>query len=175
MKKKPVNIIVCLLASFLVSACTSNVQTVEGTRMVSQTLNVTETPLLKSTQKSPTLTDQQVSDTIAACYQVGSGCSACEPKMNNSVLHVVATTRMFINVPKDLYPEELFRYATTISGQETMGYISNGGLPGVAFAGSPECWSTYVEFDGGGEVDLRIPAIVVGVPDYFVRFIVDGL
>ena len=209
MKKKTVNIIVCLLTSFLVSACASNVQTIEVTRIVQQTLLVienttptakpypppspyisyppnmtpypiwtptfTETPFIKSTQRSPTLTDQQVSDKIAACYQVESGCGVCGPKLNNSVQHVVETTRMFINVPKDLYPKELFRYATTINGQAGMGYISNGGLPGEAFAGGPGCWSTYVEFDGGGEVDLRIPAIVVGVPDYFVRFIVDGL
>lgn len=80
---------------------------------------------------------------------------------------------MFINVPKDLYPKELFRYRTTINGNATMGWISNGGLPGLAFDGSPECWSTYVEFDGHGEVDLRIPSILIGVPDYFVRFVVD--
>jgi hypothetical protein len=80
---------------------------------------------------------------------------------------------MFINVPKDLYPEELFRYATTINGNATMGWISNGGLPGLAMNGSPECWSTYVEFDGQGEVDLRIPSILIGVPDYYVRFFVD--
>ncbi len=133
----------------------------------------TETPFIKFTQTSPTLTNQQVSDKIAGCYQVGSGCSACEPKFNNSIQQVVGTTRMFINVPKDLYPKELFRYATTVDGQATMGWISNGGLPGEAFAGSPVCWSTYVEFDGRGEVDLRIPSILVGVPDYFVRFIVD--
>lgn len=209
MKKKSVNIIVCLLISFLLSACASNIQTVEVTRSLQQTLTVigtttsianpytsptpyilfppnmtpyptwtptiTETPFIKSTQKSPTLTDQQVSDKIAACYQVGSGCSACEPKLNNSVQHVVETTRMFINVPKDLYPKDLFQYATTINGQAGMGYISNGGLPGEALAGSPGCWSTYVEFDGVGEVDLRIPSIVIGVPDYYVRFIVDRI
>lgn len=133
----------------------------------------TETPFIKSTQSAPTLTDQQVSEKIAACYQVASGCSACEPKLNNSVQHVRETTRMFINVPKELYPKEVFRYAATVSGQATMGWISNAGLPGEAFAGSPECWSTYVEFDGQGEVDLRIPNLLTGVSDYYVRFIVD--
>ena len=200
MKKKTVNIIVCLLTSFLVSACASNAQTVEVTRIVQQTVEVTrivqqtfviiqyatsiakpyppnmtptpiwtptftETPFIKSTQRSPTLTDQQVSDKIAAC----------DPTLNNSVQHVRETTRIFISVPKDLYPKELFRYATTINGQATMGWISNGGLPGLAFARSPGCWSTYVEFDGGGEIDLRIPSIIIGVPDYYVRFIVDLL
>lgn len=137
------------------------------------TLKFTETPFIKFTQTSPTLMSQQVSDKIAACYHEGTGCSACEPKLNNSVQHIVATTRMFINVPKELYPKELFRYATTIGGNATMGYISNGGPPGLAMDGSLECWSTYVEFDGQGEVELRIPSILIGVPDYYVRFVVD--
>lgn len=138
-----------------------------------QTVTLTETPFIKITQKSPTLTSQQVADKISACYHVGSDCSACKSKLNNSEQHVVPTTRMFINVPRDLYPKELFRYATTVNGDATMGYISNGGLPGLAMDGSPECWSTYVEFDGQGEIDLRIPSILIGVPDYYVRFIVN--
>ena len=218
MKKRTFNIIVCLLTTLLVSACASNVQTIEVTSTVQQTVEVTqivretliiiqsatpnttpypppapyltyppnmtptplrtltftETPFIKSTQRSPTLTSQQVADKIAACYyEVGSSCGACEPKLNNSVQHVFGTTRMFINVPKDLYPKELFRYATTINGQAGMGWVSNGGPPGLAMSGRPECWSTYVEFDGQGEVDLRIPSILIGVPDYYVRFVVD--
>jgi len=114
-----------------------------------------------------------VDDKIAACYQVETGCGACKPKLNNSVQHVHGTTRMFINVPNDLYPMELFRYATTTSGNAVMGWISNGGLPGFGFDGSPDCWSTYVEFGGQGEIDLRIPSILIGVPDYYVRFFVD--
>jgi hypothetical protein len=133
----------------------------------------TVTPFIKFTQTSPTLTSQQVGDKIAACYREGTGCSACVPKFNNSVQHIVATTRMFINAPKELYPKELFIYATTIDGNATMGYISNGGPPGLAMGGSLECWSTYVEFDGQGEVELRIPSILIGVLDYYVRFVVD--
>ena len=86
-----------------------------------RTPTLTETPFIKSTQISPTLTTQQVADKIAACYHVGSDCIACKSKLNNSVQQVGVTTRMFINVPKDLYPKELFRYATTISGNATMG------------------------------------------------------
>ena len=138
------------------------------------TATITETPFIKFTQMSPTLTTQQVDDKIAACYRrEESGCSACKAKLNNSVLHVVGTSRMFINVPNDLYPKELFRYATTVNGNATMGYISNGGLPGLALDGSPECWSTYVTFGGKGEVDLSIPSILIGVPNYHVRFVVE--
>ncbi len=217
MKKITFNIIVCLLSSFLVSACAADMQTVVITRIVQQTVEVTrivqqtliiiqsatpiatpypptspylayppditptplqtstktETPFTKITQKAPILTTQQVADKIAACFHVGSDCSACKSKLNNSVQHVIVTTRMFINLPKDLYPKERFRYVMTINGNATMGWISNAGPPGLARDGGPECWSTYVEFDGRGEVDLRIPSILIGVPDYFVRFIID--
>lgn len=145
----------------------------DATPIASSTKTLTETPFVKLTQASPTLTDQQVSEKINACYPAEAGCSACAPKLNNTVHYVHSTTRMFINVPKDLYPKALFQYQTIVSGQASFGYISNGGLPGYAFDGSPECWSTYVEFSGQGEVDLRIPSILEGVPDYFVRFIVD--
>jgi hypothetical protein len=138
-----------------------------------QTSTFTETPFIQSTQSSPTLTSQQVADKIAACYHVGADDDASWSILNNSIQHVVQTTRMFINVPKDLYPKELFRYATTITGNATIGWISNGGLPGLAMDGGPECWSTYVEFDGQGEIDLRIPSILIGVPDYYVQFVVD--
>jgi len=144
-----------------------------STPIASPTVTLTETPFVKFTQVSPTLTDQQVSEKISACYPAEAGCGACAPKLNNSVHYIHSTTRMFINVPKDLYPKALFQYQTSVSGQAGFGYISNGGLPGYAFDGSPECWSTYVEFGGQGEVDLRIPSILEGVPDYFVRFIVD--
>jgi hypothetical protein len=100
MEKRTFNIKVCLLTFLLVSACASNVQTVEVTRIVQQTLIIiqsttpnttpypppspylayppnmtptllrtstfTETPFIKSTQRSPTLTSQQVADKIAA-------------------------------------------------------------------------------------------------------------
>ncbi|MGB4595316.1 MAG: hypothetical protein WBI14_05365 [Anaerolineaceae bacterium] len=200
MKKKSVNVVVCLLISFGLIACAPNIQTFKVTHGLEQTLTVigtstsktnpfssptpynstwtptfTETPLIESTQKSPTLTDQQVSDKIAACYQAASGCSACEPKLNNSVQHVVGTTRMFINAPKDLYPKDIFLYIIEINGQASMGNVSNGGLPGEALSGNPECWSTFVEFNGVGEIDLKIPSIVTGVPDYVVRFIVEEI
>lgn len=133
----------------------------------------TLTPFIKLIQNAPTLTSQQVADKIAACYPDHPECSGCKSKLNNSVQNVVPTTRMFINVPKDLYPKELFQYAATVKGNASMGYISNGGLPGFAMGGSPECWSTYVEFDGEGEIDLRIPSTLIGVPDYYVRFVLD--
>ena len=99
----------------------------------------------------------------------------CGGVPNNSIERVRETTRLFINTPKDVYPDKnISDNFHTMHGNATAGYISNGGLPGYAFAGSPECWSTYIDFEGNGEVDLRVKSAVKDEPDYFVRFIVSS-
>jgi hypothetical protein len=98
---------------------------------------------------------------------------ACPSIPNGSTQTVRETTRLFINIPKDVYPDKEHNLQfKTISGNATSGYISNGGLPGQAFEATPSCWSYYNEFDGIGEVDLTVKSKVEGMPDYFVRFIV---
>lgn len=109
---------------------------------------------------------------ILTCYHQKPGSDADKPLPNDSIQYATDTTRMFINMPKSLYPEDISHSWTTIMGNATGGYVSNGGLPGEAFDASPGCWSTYVELDGSGEVDLRVKSTTLGVPDYFVRFIV---
>jgi len=109
---------------------------------------------------------------ILACYPQSPTGAEDTPIPNNSVQYVKETSRMFINMPKDLYPKDILHSWTTVSGNATAGYISNGGLPGEAEDAAPGCWSTYVEFEGSGEVDLRVKSIVEGAPDYFVRFTV---
>lgn len=109
---------------------------------------------------------------IAACYPKNENCSACQLILNNSVQQIVETSRRFVNVPKDFYPKEIGSYFTTVSGNATAGFIGSGGLPGEGVNTTPDCWSTYFEFDGNGEVDLRVKSTKKGVPDYFVRFIV---
>lgn len=121
-----------------------------------------------SSPSSPTSLDER----IVACYPKNEGCSACQPILNDSVQQVVETSRRFVNVPKDFYPKEISSYFTTVSGNATAGWISNGGLPGEGLDATPGCWSTYYEFDGNGEVDLKVKSTKKGVPDYFVRFIV---
>jgi len=111
-------------------------------------------------------------DSILACYPKSPTGAEDTPIPNNSVQYVKETTRMFINMPKDLYPKDTLHSWTTVSGNATAGYISNIGFPGEAEGAAPGCWSTYMEFDGSGEVDLRATSTVTGVPDYFVRFIV---
>ena len=103
--------------------------------------------------------------------------AACKAFPNNSTQHVVETTRLFINTLKDMYPDKNISSNSenafeTVRGNATAGYISNGGLPGEAYEATPECWSTYIEFDGSGEVDLKVKSAVKDVPDYFVHFVV---
>lgn len=109
---------------------------------------------------------------ILACYHQEPGSDANRPIPNNSVQQVKETTRMFINMPKSLYPKEFPDSWTTVSGNATGGWVSNGGLPGESYYATSECWSTYVDFEGSGEVDLLVKSLVPGAPDYFVRFIV---
>ncbi|BCX16113.1 MAG: hypothetical protein KatS3mg098_342 [Candidatus Parcubacteria bacterium] len=99
--------------------------------------------------------------------------AACHAIPNNSTQKVVETTRLFINLPKDIYPDkEDNLHFKTISGNASAGWISNGGPLGEAWEATPDCWSYYYEFDGQGEVDLSVKSGREEVPDYFVRFIV---
>lgn len=99
--------------------------------------------------------------------------AACPSIPNGSTQTVRETTRLFINIPKDVYPDKEHNLQfKTISGNATSGYISNGGLPGLAFEATEKCWSYYNEFDGIGEVDLTVKSAIKNIPDYSVRFIV---
>jgi len=109
---------------------------------------------------------------ILACYPKSSTGAEDTPIPNNSVQQVKETSRMFINMPKDLYPKDISHSWTTVSGNATAGWFSNSGLPGEGLDATPGCWSTGVDFEGSGEVDLRVKSITPGAPNYFVRFIV---
>ncbi len=119
-------------------------------------------------------TDQYAA-AILACYHQEQGSEKNKPIPNNSVQKMKETSRMFINMPKDLYPKDISHSWTTVTGNATGGYVSNGGLPGEAEGALPGCWSTYVDFEGNGEVDLRVKSVVEGVPDYLVHFIVSSV
>ncbi len=98
---------------------------------------------------------------------------ACHSIPNQSVQQVAETTRLFLNLPKEIYPDKLHNLRfTTVEGNATAGWISNAGLPGEAFEATPACWSYYYEFDGNGEVDLRVSSALSAYPGYFVRFLV---
>jgi hypothetical protein len=95
----------------------------------------------------------------------------CGSLPNGSTQNVVETTRMFINIPKDLYPNVNLQIT---SNGATASYISNGGPYGSAIGGQgkPNCWSYYFEFDGTGTVDFASKSGMSGVPDYLAHFIV---
>ena len=105
--------------------------------------------------------------------QIDQRLLACGSLPNNSTQHVVDTSRMFINIPKDLYPDVHLQVA---SHGATAGYISNGGPYGAAVEaqGKPDCWSYYFEFDGVGTVDLSSKSTTRGVPDYLIHFAVSA-
>ena len=98
--------------------------------------------------------------------------SACNAIPYKSIQEVADTSRLFINLPKSIYPKDIISSFITVRGNATAGWVSNGGLPGEGLAATPECWSTYYEFDGNGEVDLRVKSTRKDMPDYFVRFFV---
>lgn len=94
---------------------------------------------------------------------------------NGSTQSVINTTRLFINLPKDVYPDKEHNLQfKTASGNATAGWISNGGPYGEGFGAEDNsgCWSYYYEFDGNGEVDLTVKNGIKNAPEYVVRFIV---
>lgn len=91
---------------------------------------------------------------------------------NGSTQSIAETTRLFINLPKDIFPdkEHNLQFKTT-KGNATAGWISNAGPYGEAFQANQDCWSYYYEFDGLGEIDLTAKN-AKGGNDYFARFVV---
>ncbi len=99
--------------------------------------------------------------------------AACGSFLNGSTQDVVETTRMFINLPKDAYPNVTLQVT---SNGATANYISNGGPYDAEMGapGKPNCWSYYFEFDGTGTVDLASKSGISGVPDYTIHFVVSA-
>jgi hypothetical protein len=100
----------------------------------------------------------------------------CESIPNGTIQEVSETTRLFINLPEDIYPFENREF--TFNGA-TAGIITSGeGLPPQN--GSLEefvknkCATHYYEFNGNGTVDLKVKSAVSGVLDYVIHFRVKG-
>jgi len=99
--------------------------------------------------------------------------AACNAIPHNSTQKIVATTRLFINLPKDIYPDEEHNLKfSTVSGNARAVRLGNCGSSGTGCQSTPECWSYYCQFDGNGEVALSVKSAIKDMPDYFVRFIV---
>jgi|GEM_PF-7096802 len=109
-------------------------------------------------------------ETDAAYASKLSGCGAFP---NGSEQKITDTSRVFIDLPKDIFPDKEHNLQfKTVQGSTTADWISNGGPYGEAMQsnGRPNCWSYYYEFDGQGEIDLSVKTAVTGMPDYSVRF-----
>lgn len=97
--------------------------------------------------------------------------AACRAIPNNSLREVVETTRDYINLPKDVYPDKDGNLKfQTVSGNATAGWVSNSGPYGEAAESNVDCWSYYYEWNGVGEMDLNVTSALVGMPNYSVRF-----
>ena len=98
--------------------------------------------------------------------------SECGALPNGGIKTVRATSRMFINVPNDIYPD--INIKVTSHGA-TAGYVSNAGPYGYASGAEqkPNCWSYYFDFElapsnhgASGTVDFSATSTMSGVPDY---------
>lgn len=114
----------------------------------------------------------QADNTPGAVASIDAKFTACQSIANGSTQTVAETTRLYVNLPKDIYPADITGDFTTVQGDATGGYVSNGGLPGLADGAPDGCWSTYVDFEGNGEVDLHVAASSSAAPDYTVTFMV---
>jgi hypothetical protein len=113
-------------------------------------------------QSSPVTTNAQ--ERLAACGSLPNG----------STENATETSRMFINLPKDIYPD--INLEMTPHGAMA-NYISNGGQYGYALdsQAKPDCWSYYFEFDlassskGAGNIDIGSKSGVKDVPNYLIH------
>ncbi len=100
----------------------------------------------------------------------------CGSIPNGSSLEVVATTRMFLYIPKDIYPRLKLN---TKSFGATASPISNAGADGYAQSqkAKSSCWSHYFEFDLSpanrsqvGKVDISSKSAFKNVSNYLIHF-----
>ena len=130
---------------------------------------VTSSIALTSAQGSAP-TQAEVKKRLAACGSIPNG----------STTSVRQTTRISINLPREIYPTKILKI-TSLGARA--GYISNGGAYGYGFAarGKPNCWSYYFEFNltsteksGRGRVDISSKSAVRGIPNYLIHIRVFG-
>ena len=102
--------------------------------------------------------------------------AACGSLPNGSLLTVVQTTRLFINLPKEYFPNIKLKIA---SHGATAGSISNGGAYGhsIGAQGRPNCWSYYLDFElapnnktQSGTVDVASKNAFSNLSNYLVHF-----
>ena len=118
-----------------------------------------------ATGGEPSAIQKAYADKLAACKAIPS----------ESTQEVVGTSRVFINLPKDIYPDKdhnlQFHSADPTA---TAGSVTNAGPYGEAQGAPDGCWSYYYEFNGGGIIDLTVKSAQPPMPDYHARFVVQS-
>lgn len=103
---------------------------------------------------------------------------ACGSIPNRSTLTVVQTTRIFINLPREYFPNIKLTMKSLGASATT---VSNGGKYGYAIGaqGKPNCWSYYFDFEltannkaKRGTVDIRSKSAFKSISNYLIHFIV---
>jgi hypothetical protein len=98
--------------------------------------------------------------------------AVCESISNGSTQDVHETTRLFINLPEDIYPYENRHFTGNGATADT---VSNGEGVGPQKSSMEEfvankCATHYYEFSGTGTVDLTVKSALAGIPDYTIHF-----
>lgn len=106
----------------------------------------------------------------ASSQEVQNKLAACGSLPNGTTTKVLDTTRMFVNIPKDLYPN--MNVALNSNGAHAA--WAGDAAYGYAMGKDQKtgCWSYYFEFSGDGTIDLVSKSGVTGTPDYVVHFVV---
>ncbi len=126
-------------------------------------------------QRDSSITHQQYAENRlqpkASSQEVQNKLSACGALPNGTTTTVRNATRMYIAIPKDIYPNVNVALA---SNGATATWVADSGEYGAAATSTVKenCWSYYFEFDGQGTVDLISKSGVTGVSDYILHFIV---
>lgn len=99
---------------------------------------------------------------------------SCGSIPNGATQEIAETSRLFINLPEDIYPLESRKF--TFNGA-TVGIITSGeGLPpengSIEEFLKNKCVTRYYDFEGNGAVDLKVKSAVPGIPDYGIHFTV---
>ncbi len=108
------------------------------------------------------------SDTTITNDEYLNKLALCSSIPNGSIQDVVEHTKVFINLPRDIYKGTLQFH--NLAGNASADHITSAGLPGEASQANSNCKSYYIEFDGKGSIEVFANSSVSGVPDYKTTF-----
>jgi hypothetical protein len=90
---------------------------------------------------------------------------------NGSTLETKTGTKLFINLPKDIYPNKHLQFRNE-NGNATAGWVSDTGPFGESYHTTADCWSYYYELNGSGKLELSAKSDIPGHTDYLVHLVI---